>query len=40
MTQTKYIQGAGGGNKFGGDNNGGTEAMTLCSPYSLPTFLI
>ena len=26
MTQTKYIQGAGGGNKFGGDNNGGTEA--------------
>ncbi len=26
MTQTKYIQGAGGGGKFGGDNNGGTAA--------------
>jgi len=26
MTQTKYIVGAGGGSKFGGDNSGGTEA--------------
>ena len=26
MTQTKYIVGAGGGNKFGGNDSGGTEA--------------
>jgi len=26
MTQTKYIQGAGGGGKFGGNDSGGTEA--------------
>ena len=42
MTQTKYIQGAGGGGGKGG-GGGSTHTyqrrMTLCSPYSLPTFL-